>query len=136
MSPDLANALQVMAMGDPQEKMIATRWFRAETPPAAQLRSIGVTKKIDSVEESVRIFVALADLLNDAAQSRGRAGARLIWIIDEFQRIERCGPKLREEINTALSSAFNACPNGLSVFVSFSGNPQKEPALVVQSRTP
>jgi Serine/threonine protein kinase len=124
-SPDLANALQAMALGDARLKIIATRWLRGEVLSAAQLRSIGVTKKIDSVEESVRIFSALVALLNDAATSRGRRGARLIWILDEFQRIERCGAKLKEEINTGLSSAFNTCPKGLSVFVSFSGNPQK-----------
>ena len=49
----------------------------------------------------------------------------MIWILDEFQRIERCNAKLKEEINTGLHSTFSACPNGLSLFVSFSGNPQK-----------
>jgi len=114
-----------MAMGDGQGKLIAARWLRGEALPASQLHSIGVTKKIDSVEECVRILSALTDLLNDAAKSRSRPGARLIWILDEFQRIERCGAKLKEEINTGLSSTFNACPKGLSLFVSFSGNPQK-----------
>ena len=49
----------------------------------------------------------------------------MIWILDEFQRIGRCSAKLREEVNIALSSTFNACPKCLSLFVSFSGNPQK-----------
>jgi hypothetical protein len=49
----------------------------------------------------------------------------LIWILDEFQRIEQCSAKLKEEINTGLRATFNACPNGLSLFLSFSGNPQK-----------
>jgi serine/threonine protein kinase len=124
-SPDLASALHALAMGDAHKQLIAARWLRGEALPAAQLRSIGVTKKIDSVEESVRILATLADLLNEAAKSRGRQGARLIWILDEFQRIGRCSAKLREEINIGLSSTFNACPNCLSLFVSFSGNPQK-----------
>ena len=89
------------------------------------MRSIDVARKIDSAEESVRVLAALAVLLSDAARARGRAGTRLIWIVDEFQRIEGCSAKLKEEINTGLSSAFNACPQGLSVFISFSGNPQK-----------
>jgi serine/threonine protein kinase len=124
-TPDLASALQVMAMGDAPRQLIAARWLRGEALPAAQLRSIGVTKKIDSAEESVRILAALADLLNDAAKSRGRPGARLIWILDEFQRIQHCSAKLQEEINTGLSSTFNASPKSLSLFLSFSGNPQK-----------
>jgi serine/threonine protein kinase len=124
-SPDLASALHVMATGDAQQHLIAVRWLRGEAVPTAQLRSIGVTKKIDSAEESVRILAALADLLNEAARSLGRTGARLIWILDEFQRIEQCSAKLKEEINTGLRATFNACPNGLSLFLSFSGNPQK-----------
>jgi len=124
-SPDLASALEAMATGDARQKAIAMRWLRGDALPAAQLRAIGITKRIESIEESARILAALVDVLNDAAKSHGRSGARLIWILDEFQRIEGCGHRLRDEINTGLSSAFNACPKGLSVFVSFSGNPQK-----------
>ena len=124
-SPDLASALHALALGDVQGKATAARWLRGDAISVAQLRSIGVTRKLDSAEEAVRLFAALAALLSDAARARGRAGARLIWILDEFQRIERCSAKLKEEINTGLSSTFNACPQGLSVFVSFSGNPQK-----------
>ena len=124
-SPDLASALQAMAMGEPPGQLIAARWLRGEALTAAQLRSIGVTRKIDSAEESVRLITGLADLLNDAARSRGRLGARLIWVLDEFQRIQRCGSKVKDEINAGISSTFNACPNSLSLFVSFSGNPQK-----------
>ena len=124
-SPDLAAALHVMATGDAERHLLAARWLRGEALPAAQLRSIGVSKKIDSPEESVRILAALADLLNEAARSRGRAGARLIWILDEFQRIDDCSDKVKEDINAGLRSAFNACPYGLSLFISFSGNPHK-----------
>lgn len=124
-SPDLASALQALASGDAQRQLIAARWLRGEPLPVAQLRSIGVARKIDSIEESVRILAALADLLNEAARLRGRPGARLIWILDEFQRIERCSAKLKEAINVGLSSTFNACPKRFSLLVSFSGNPQK-----------
>lgn len=124
-SSDLAAALETLAMGDAPRQLIAARWLRGEALPPAQFRAIGITRKIDSVEESTRILAALADLLNEAARLRGRLGARLIWIIDEFQRIEHCSAKSREEINIGLSSTFNACPKGLSLFVSFSGNPQK-----------
>ena len=124
-SPDLARALHIMATGDAQRYLIAARWLRGEALPAAQLRSIGITKKIDSAEESVRILAALADLLNEAAKSRGRAGTRVLWILDEFQRIDHCSARLKQEINTGLGSTFNACPNGLSLFLSFSGTPKK-----------
>ncbi len=124
-SPNLAAALHVMATGDAERRLLAARWLRAEALPAAQLRSIGVSRKIDSAEESVQILAALADLLNEAARSRGRLGARIIWIVDEFQRIDDCSAKVKDDINAALRSTFNACPNSLSLFISFSGIPQK-----------
>jgi hypothetical protein len=124
-SPDLAAALHLLATGDAERRLLAARWLRGEALPASRLRSIGVSKRIDSAEEAVRILAALADLLNEAARSRGRAGARLIWILDEFQRIDECSGKVKEEINAGLRAAFNACPYGLSLFISFSGNPQK-----------
>ncbi len=124
-SPDLANALQVLAMGDSQKQITATRWLRAEALPASQLRTVGVSRKIDSPEEAVRILVALVELYGSAARARRRPGNRVLWLLDEFQRIERCSPKVRDEINTGLHSTFNACPNELGLFLSFSGNPQE-----------
>ena len=59
-----------------------------------------------------------------AAQTQGRPGSRVLWLLDEFQRIERVGSRTRDEINAGLHSTFNACPNGLSLFLSFSGKPQ------------
>jgi hypothetical protein len=57
------------------------------------------------------------------ARSKGRQGFRVIWILDEFQRIERCSQSVAREINAGLHSLFNACPAGLTIIISFSGSP-------------
>jgi len=123
-SPDLANALQVITTGTSQDQVTALRWLRAESLPISEFRKVGISQKINSSEEAARILVALIEMLTVAARCRGHPGCRVIWLLDEFQRIERTGSRTVDEINTGLHSTFNACPNGLSLFLSFSGRPQ------------
>jgi hypothetical protein len=123
-SADLATALRVIATGEAHDQVMAMRWLRAESLPVGEFRRVGIVQKISSSEEATRIFAALVDILDAAARCKGRPGARLIWFLDEFQRVERTGQWTLDEINTGLHSTFNACPNGLSIFLSFSGKPQ------------
>lgn len=123
-SLDLSSALHVMATGQSQDQATAMRWLRAEALPISEFRKIGIFQKINSVEEATRILAALVHLLMAAAQAQGRSGSRVLWLLDEFQRIERTGSRTLNEINAGLHSTFNACPNGLSLFLSFSGKPQ------------
>jgi hypothetical protein len=122
-SPDLSNALKIIATGEAVNQVTATRWLRAEALPAATFRNIGLSQKIGTAEEAMRILVALIEMLAAAARARGRPGCRVIWLLDEFQRIERTGSRVLNDINTGLHSTFNACPDGLSLFLSFSGDP-------------
>jgi hypothetical protein len=124
-SPDLFNALQVLAMGEQQDQITALRWLRGEALPVAQLRTIGISQKIITAENSVRTLTTLVNMFGDAARAQGRPGSLILWMLDEFQRITRTGTRVLDEINTGLHSTFNACPNGLSLFLSFSGKPQR-----------
>lgn len=123
-SPDLASALQVMATGRSQDQIAALRWLRADALPVSEFRRIGISQKISSSEEASRILAALVDLLGTAARAQGRPGCRVMWLLDEFQRIERTGLRAVTEINAGLHSTFNACPTGFSLFLSFTGKPQ------------
>ena len=105
--------------------MTAARWLRAESLPTAAFREIGLSHKIATTEEATRILVALIEMMATAAKSRGRPGCRVIWLVDEFQRIDNTGARALNDINTGLHSTFNACPNGFSLFLSFSGKPDR-----------
>jgi len=124
-SPDLFSALQVLAMGKQRDQITALRWLRGESLPIAQLREIGISQKISSAEIAVRILAALVTMFSHAAHAQGRSGSLVLWMLDEFQRITKTGARTLEEINTGLHSVFNACPRGLSLFLSFSGKPQR-----------
>jgi len=125
-SPDLANALTVIATGESNDQVTAVRWLRADALPAPTYRKIGLSQKINTSEEAMRILVALIGMLAMAAKCRGRPGCRVIWLLDEFQRIEKTGSRILTEINTGLHSTFNACPNGFSLCLSFSGKPDAD----------
>lgn len=122
-SPDLGNALKVLVTGEPQDQVIALRWLRAEPLPVSEFRKVGISQKVSSAEEATRIFAALVKVLNAGAKCQNRHGARVIWLLDEFQRIDRTGRSTMDEINTGLHSLFNSCPAGFSLVLSFSGQP-------------
>lgn len=125
-SPDLATALHVLATGTAIDQVVAIRWIRGESLPAAEFRKIGIAQKLGVSEEASRVFAAIVGLFSQAAHAQNRPACRVLWLLDEFQRIASVRPALREEINTGLHSTFNACPSGLSMMLSFSGRPEKE----------
>lgn len=125
-SPDLVTALHVLATGSPNDQTTAMRWLWGEALPVSQFRGIGISNKVSSSEEASRILAALVRLLSMAAESQNRPGSRVVWLLDEFQRIGQLSARARDEINIGLHSTFNACPSGLSIILSFSGRPEKE----------
>lgn len=122
-SSDLVRALRVFAIGERQDKELSMRWLRAEPMPVAECRKLGISKRISSSEESSRILTGLVQMFQHAARSQRQVNSRLIWLVDELQRIEKLPPRIREDINTGLHSTFNACPTGFSLVLSFSGRP-------------
>ena len=124
-SPDLFAALHVLATGAVQSQLVALRWLRGDPVSLSDLKKIGVFQRVTKSEEATRLLGAIVEMLNLAAQDSGRPAARLIWILDEFQRIKRVGKRGLDDINAGLHSTFNACPTGLTLVFSFSGKPQQ-----------
>ena len=124
-SPDLLTALRVLAMGTPADQMTARRWLRGDQLPASEYRRVGIAQRINSSEEAGRILASIVKLFTIAAKSRQHSVSRVLWLIDEFQRIAKIPPRLLEEISTGLQSTFNAAPTGLAIVLSFSGKAEK-----------
>ena len=101
------------------------RWIGAESLPIADCRKLGISKRIVSSEESTRVLIGIARVLELSATSQNQVISRLIWLLDELQRIDRLPPRIRHEINTGLHSTFNACPTGFTMILSFSSRPSE-----------
>ena len=125
-SIDLDNALHTLATGEDSNRVIAERWFRGERLPIAEFRKAGLSGHISSVEQAITIFPKIIEILAQARQARGARVGRVVWLLDEFQRIAGAAPRILREINNGIHSAFNACPAGLTLILSFSGTPQNE----------
>ena len=122
-SSDLVSALKVLAIGEPADQDLAMRWLRAEALPVADCRKLGISKRINSSEDSSRVLIGLVRMFGLSASSQNLINARLIWLLDELQRIDHLPRRVADEINTGLHSTFNACPTGFSMILSFSGRP-------------
>jgi len=124
--PDLASALKLHFMGGEQQQDIAVRWLRADCKELRLLKAIGVTKPIQNNEDIIKIMSWLIRLLRMKNIPSEDQSFRIIWMIDEFQRLEKCRTHVQEEINGCLHSVFNRCPDSLSIIISFSGHPEEK----------
>ena len=122
---DLRSALTVLAVGEPDDQDLAMRWLRAESLQVAECRKLGISKKITTSEDSSRILIGIVQMFSLLADSQNQNVSRLIWLLDELQRIDKLPPRVRDEINAGLHSTFNACPTGFSMILSFSGRPSE-----------
>jgi hypothetical protein len=122
--PDLSSALTFLYQGKSQEQDIALRWLRAECKEKQSLKNIGISKPIQTAEDSTKVIEWLIRLINFGGSSSGTI-QRVLWMIDEYQRIKDLRRPVIDEINSCLHSIFNRCPNGLSIIISFSGYPEK-----------
>lgn len=122
-SSDLVSALKVLVLGEPDDQDLAMRWLRAESLQATECRKLGISKKIGTSEDSSRVLTGLVRMFSLLASSQGQNASRLVWLLDELQRIGKLPPRIRDEINAGLHSTFNACPTSFSMILSFSGHP-------------
>ena len=125
-SIDFSNALKALVTGTDSAQVIAEQWLRGERLPVTEFRRIGIGRHISSAEDAIRIFPKIIEVLAQARRSRGAQVGRVIWLLDEFQRVADANPRVLTEINSGLHSAFNACPSGLTLILSFSGTPERE----------
>lgn len=123
--PDLSNALAMILMGNQREMTTANFWLRGEKVPLRDLRDIGISSRIETAEQALRVIAWLLRLFNWAS-TQDSTVSRILWMIDEFQRIEQCRRPTRQEINGCLSALINLCPRSFSLFLSFSGPPSKK----------
>lgn len=125
-SPDLAAALRVLAIDrDVEKRSVAARWMRADKLPVSEFRRVGISERLDSTEKATLVMAVLVRLLSGAARLRGRQASRVIWLLDEFQRLERTSHRAIADVNAGLHSVFNSCPVGLTQVISFTGPPQE-----------
>ncbi len=127
-TPGLVNALLAMRSGDIERTTAARQWISAQPGLGArELRTIGVTYRIRTAEDAIQALTALTKL----ATFNAKTPAKLVVLLDEYQRIGELKTSTRAGINAGMHGYFNANPSGLEMFLSFSFGRQENVAYLL-----
>jgi hypothetical protein len=108
---DVERAVVRAAIGSVDERRLATAWLRGDRLPQRDVRSLGLSRRIETVTDAVQ---ALNDLIGAIYRYRGP----VILLLDEVQELEELGRKLPECIG-GLHKLFDLNPRGLTLVFSF-----------------
>ncbi len=116
-SPGVVNALLAMRSGDAERGTAARQWLAAQPGLSSHdLHSVGVTYRIKTPEDAVNSLTTLTRL----ATFKSNPLAKLVIMVDEYQRIGELRSKVMQEINSGLHTYFNENPKALEILLSFS----------------
>jgi hypothetical protein len=119
--PEFNKAVKMMRSKSLPQQRIGVRWVMGSPTLATTTKKSGLTKPIENSDDAVRAMTCLMRMVKLSTKYH-----RILWMIDEFQRIRTEKPEVYEDLNTGLHSVFNACPNNLSMFLSFSVKQQQD----------
>lgn len=128
LDPDLSAALTQAALGNRPTKVLLGQWLLGNPLPQSSQRELGVGMRINTTEKCA---VVMADLVSLLAPRRPLSGeglstpTRLIWIVDEVQRVEDLSPSARQSVLSGIVGVFNRSPTGLTILLSYTGAPSE-----------
>lgn len=124
LSLDMFNAFNMMCVGDNRQQETVLRWLKGEQLPIGELRNHGIGRRITTAEDAINAIEWIVKIFHERGRLSSEGSGRIIWMIDEFQLIGN-SKAIAREVNSSLHSVFNRCSNSLSLFISFSGMPEK-----------
>lgn len=144
LDPDLNGALTQAALGERPIQVLLNQWLLGNPLSTASHRELGVGGRINTTEKCATILAdliwllaprdsgsgsALAPVLGSKSSSPGTDPApfrRVIWIIDEVQRVDDLNHATQRSVLSGLVGVFNRCPTGLTVLLSYTGTPREK----------
>jgi hypothetical protein len=131
LDPDLSAALTQAALGDRPVHVLLGQWLLGNALPPASHRQLGVGTRINTTDKCAVVLADVIALLTPRSaappppQQTGLP-LRIIWILDEVQRVEDLSGAAQKSVLSGLVGVFNRCPTGLTVFLSYTGAPQQK----------
>jgi hypothetical protein len=127
MDPDLYNALAQAALKGKPAEVLLNQWLLGNSLPAAAHRELGVGGRIVTTEKCASILADVISLLAPRTPAAdGGTIRRVIWIIDEVQRVEDFASGAQRSVLSGLVGVFNRCPTGLTLLLSYTGEPREK----------
>ena len=123
-SIDMFNAFRMLCTGSDRQLEVVSRWLRAEPVQLNEIRPLGIGKRIITPDDAINAISWIVRLFGMSNHLSSVGGGRVVWMIDEFQQVSR-SRTISRGVNDCLHAVFNRCPNAISLFISFSGKPEK-----------
>ena len=117
--PDAATVLQQLVMASEGQRSLAAEWLRGTRFYRRDLDTLGVTRYVQTDDDAVAVLTGLVSMISAA----GRFG-RIILMLDECQRLGTFKRAIGSSINTGLQTWVDACPNHLTLIMSFGSGEQ------------
>lgn len=113
---DFTNAIIALVNG--KEKATVHRWMRAEKAYISELKKVDIKKRIENDEDVFGLFGSLVRLLTYKCGELPTFKC-IIWMMDDFQKIEDLKEDHKNAIRNGLNSLFNNCPERFCLVLSF-----------------
>ena len=127
LDPDLTAALTQAAVGDRPIQVLLEQWLLGNPLPQSSHRQLGVGARLNTTEKCAVILADIVSLLAPrTVAATEEALQRLIWIIDEVQRVEDLPAAARRSLLSGIVGVFNRCSTGLTILMSYTGTPKEE----------
>jgi len=97
--------------------------------PRSSLIQLGVGARITTTEQCSSTLAGIVALLAPTSQGERPEIAerkRIVWIIDEVQRVEEVSAAAQRSLLSGLVGVFNRCPTGLTLLLAYSGEPKEK----------
>jgi hypothetical protein len=128
-APGVVAALLAIRRGEIESGTTALQWLKAQPGlTSTDLHRIGVTYRIKTTEDAIHTLQALTKLATYHIPN-----ARLVILIDEYQRIGELKTSSRFEINAGMHTFYNANPTALSIILSFSFGNKENVAFLLSN---
>lgn len=127
LDPDLTAALNQAAIGDRPVQVLLEQWLLGNPLTRSSQRELGVGARPNTTEKCAVILADIVSLLAPrTAVGDDAALQRMIWIIDEVQRVEDFPAAARRSVLSGVVGVFNRCPTGLTMLMSYTGTPKED----------
>ncbi len=126
--PDFLVAMNYLSAGLESHKETAARYLAGTRLPLNELRTLGISSRIETDDQAVEGFAAFVRLI-----SQGRNGGRIVWLIDELQNLTQLSSRAKVKVQGGIERVFNKAPNNLSLVLAYSGRQQDRISNLVSS---
>jgi hypothetical protein len=109
----LQQAARAYLGGGALERQLVREWISCQKPMLRDLRTVtGIASRIETDPDA-------QEILSEILRVLGARGQRVVFLLDEFQRLAHLQPRARDALMSHLRGVFSSVPTNFSVVLAF-----------------